>query len=440
MQLLERIFKLRENGTSVKIELIAGLTTFMTMAYILIVSPNILSATGMDKGALITATALSAAFATFLMAFLANLPFALAPGMGINAFFAYGICLGMGYSWQVALTAVLVEGIIFIALTALNVREALIDAIPDSMKKAITVGIGLFITLIGLVSTGIVKTGMSHVGEGKLSGIVVTLGDLKAPGPIIALVGLVVMGALMQKKVKGAVLFGILASTVLGIPFGVTDISGGIFGMPASIAPIMFKFDFTKLLSIDMAIILFTLLFVDMFDTIGTLVGVTMKAGMMTKDGKVPRAKQALFADAVGTTAGAFLGTSTVTSYIESATGVQAGGRTGLTSFTVGVLFLVALIFTPLFLIIPASATGPALIMVGLFMLSPIKDIDLDDYTEALPAFITMVLMPLTYSIANGIALGMLTYLALKILTGKYKEPSILSYLLGLLFIIKFAI
>lgn len=438
MNLLERIFKLTENRTTVRTELIAGLTTFMTMAYILIVSPSILAKTGMDQGALITATAVSAAVATFMMGFLANLPFALAPGMGINAFFAFGICLGMGYSWQVALTAVLIEGVIFVALTGLSIREALIDSIPHNIKCAITVGIGLFITLIGLVSGGIVKTGMNHIGDGKLDGIVVTLGNLKDPAPLIAIAGLLIMAALMYKQVKGALLYGILGATLVSIPLGVTSLPSSIFGMPASLEPIAFKFDFSKLLSFDMAIILFTLLFVDMFDTVGTLVGVSMKAKMMTPDGKVPRVKRALFADAFGTVFGACVGTSTVTSYIESATGVQAGGRTGLTAVTVGVLFLLALVLTPLFLVIPAAATAPALIMVGLFMLSPIKDIDFEDFTEALPAFVTMIMMPFTYSIANGIALGVLAYVILKLITGQYKKVSWMTYVLGCLFVLKF--
>ncbi len=438
MNFLETFFKLKENRTSVKTELIAGLTTFMTMAYILIVSPSILAKTGMDQGALITATAISSAVATLMMGLLANLPFALAPGMGINAFFAFGICLGMGYSWQVALTAVLIEGLIFIALTGMKVREALIDAIPHNIKCGITVGIGFFITLIGLVSAGIVKTGMNHIGDGKLDGIVVTLGNLKEPAPLIAIAGLLIMGALMYKQVKGALLYGILGATLISIPFGVTSFPTSIIGMPASLEPIALKFDFSKLLSFDMAIILFTLLFVDMFDTVGTLVGVTMKAGMLTPDGKVPRVKRALFSDAFGTVFGAMVGTSTVTSYIESATGVQAGGRTGLTAVTVSFLFILALIFTPLFLIIPAAATAPALIMVGLFMLSPIKDMNLDDFTEALPGFVTLIMMPFTYSIANGIALGVLAYIILKLITGQFKKVSWMTYLLGCLFVLKF--
>ncbi len=440
MSVLNKIFKLEANKTNVKTEMIAGITTFMTMAYILIVSPMILSKTGMDQGALITATALSAAFATFLMAFLANLPFALAPGMGINAFFAYGICMGMGYSWQVALTAVFVEGVLFILLTACNIREALIDAIPHNIKCAISVGIGLFISLIGLASSGLVKTGMKHVGDDKLDGILVTLGSLKEPSAIVAICGLLITGVLLNRKVKGALLYGIIAATVIGIPLGVSKFPESVVSLPHSLGEIAFKLDFSRLWSLDMAIILFTLLFVDMFDTVGTLVGVTMKAKMLTPEGKVPRAKRAFFADAFGTTFGALLGTSTVTSYVESAAGVAEGGRTGLTSVVVGLLFLVSLLFTPLFLIIPAAATAPALIMVGLFMISSIKEIDFKDFTEAIPAFLTIILMPLSYSIANGIAIGMLSYVGIKILSGRFRDPSWITYILGIVFVIKFII
>jgi AGZA family xanthine/uracil permease-like MFS transporter len=429
---MKRFFKLEENNTSVKTEVLAGITTFMTMAYILAVNPSILSATGMDKNALFTATALAALVATLVMAFVARLPFALAPGMGLNAFFAFTVVLGMGYSWQFALTAVFLEGIIFLLLTAFNIRELIVNAIPLSLKHAVSAGIGLFIAFIGLQGAGVIINN---------DAVLVGLGDMGSPSVLIALFGVLLTGVLLALKVKGALLIGIFSATVAGIPFGVTQLPDGhLVSLPPSVEPIFWKFDFSQVFTIDMLIVLFTFLFVDMFDTVGTLVGVSSKANMLTPDGKVPRAKQALFADAIGTTFGAMLGTSTVTTYVESASGVAEGGRTGLTSLTTAGLFFIALFFAPLFIMIPGAATAPALILVGLFMLSPIMKIDLEDFTESIPAFMTIIMMPLTYSIAEGIVFGMLAYVLLKLLTGKHKEISPIMYILAVLFIFKFII
>lgn len=429
---MQNFFKLKENNTTVKTEILAGITTFMTMAYILAVNPSILSATGMDKNALFTATALSALVATLVMALVARLPFALAPGMGLNAFFAFTVVLGMGYTWQFALTAVFLEGIIFLILTAFNIRELIVNAIPLSMKHAVSAGIGLFIAFIGLQSAGVIVNN---------DAVLVGLGDMGSPSVLIALFGVLLTGVLLALRVKGALLIGIFAATIAGIPFGVTHLpEGNLVSLPPSIEPIFFKFDFHQIFTIDMLIVLFTFLFVDMFDTVGTLVGVSSKADMLTEDGKVPRAKQALFADAVGTTFGAILGTSTVTTYVESASGVAEGGRTGLTALTTAGLFFIALFFAPLFIMIPGAATAPALILVGLFMLSPIMKINMDDFTESIPAFLTIIMMPLTYSIAEGIVFGMLAYVLLKLLTGKHKEISVIMYILAVLFVIKFII
>ncbi len=438
--MFEKLFKLKEHKTNVRTELMAGVTTFMTMAYILIVNPNILSATGMDAGAVFTATALSAVVGTLVMALAANLPFALAPGMGLNAFFAYTVVLKLGYSWEFALTAVLLEGIIFIALSFLNVREAIINAIPMSLKHAISVGIGLFITLIGLVNAGIVETGKFHIGEDKLDGLVIQLGDITKAAPLVAMIGIIIIAVLLSKNVKGALLIGIIVSTLIGIPLGVTNLDALKFDslMPPSLSPILFKFELEHIFTMDMFIVLLTFLFVDMFDTVGTLVGVSSKAGLLDKDGKVPKAKQALLADAIGTTFGACIGTSTVTTYVESASGVAEGGRTGLTALSTAALFFLSLFLAPLFLVVPSAATAPALVIVGLFMLTPITKIDFNDYTESLPAFLTMVMMPLSYSIADGIIFGIVSYVSIKVLAGRYKDVPILAYVLALLFVLKF--
>ncbi len=428
--IFEKFFKLKENKTNVRTEVIAGITTFMTMAYILAVNPDILSAAGMDKNALFSATAISAVIGTLVMALVAKLPFALAPGMGLNAFFAFSVVLGMGYSWQFALTAVLLEGLIFIVLTAFNIREMIVNSIPKNLKFAISAGIGLFIAFIGLKNAGVIVNNDAT--------LVSLVSEMSTNTVSIALIGILVTGVLLALKVKGALLIGIFVSTIVGIPMGVTKMPEHIVSAPPSLEPIMFKFDFSNIFSKDMLIVLFTFLFVDMFDTVGTLVGVTSKAGMLTEDGKVPRVKSALFADAIGTTCGALLGTSTVTTYVESASGVAEGGRTGLTALTTAGMFFLALFFSPLFLMIPAAATAPALFIVGLFMLSPVKNIDLDDITEALPAFFTIIMMPLTYSIADGIIFGMLSYVLLKLLTWNTKDISLMMYGLAVLFLIKF--
>ncbi len=424
---MEKIFKLSEHKTNVRTEVLAGVTTFLTMAYILIVNPLILSDAGMDFGAVFTATALSAAIATIVMAFLANLPFALAPGMGLNAFFAYTVVIGMGYSWQQALTAVFIEGIIFILLTAFNIREAIVNSIPSNVKKAISVGIGLFIAFIGLQNAGIVVGGAT----------LVELGDITSKGPaLVAMIGLVITSVLVAYKVRGALLIGIVATAIVGIPLGVTTWAGGSF-LPPSLKPTFFKFDFTNLISIDMIVIIFTFLFVDMFDTVGTLIGCATKAEIIEADGSIPRCKEALFADAIGTTVGAMLGTSTVTTYVESSAGVTEGGKTGLTSFVVAILFLISLFLAPLFISIPGAATAPTLILVGLFMITPVKDIDFEDGTESIPAFLTILFMVTTYSIANGIMFGALSWIILKILTRKFKEITPMMVIIALLLFIK---
>lgn len=433
MEFIAKFFKLQENKTTVRTEIIAGITTFMTMAYILAVNPDILSAAGMDKGAVFTATAIASLIATLVMALYAKLPFALAPGMGLNAFFAFTVVLGMGHSWQFALTAVFLEGLVFIALTAFNIREMIVNSIPNNMKHAISVGIGLFIAFIGLKNAGIVVSSPATF---------VTLGNLtdvtNNAGAIVALLALVITGALLALRVKGALLIGILLGTIIGIPFGVTHLPSSLEVTPPSLSPIFMKFEWSQIMSIDMLVVVFTFLFVDMFDTVGTLIGVSSKANMLDKEGRVPRVKQALMADAIGTTAGAILGTSTVTTYVESAAGVSEGGRTGLTSLTVAVLFFFALFLSPVFLMIPGAATAPALILVGAMMMTPIKNIDFDDFTESIPVFLTIIIMPLTYSISEGILFGVLSFVILKILTGKFKDISVVTAVLAVLFLLKF--
>lgn len=423
---MEKFFKLKENNTDAKTEFIAGLTTFMTMAYILIVNPSILSAAGMDQGAVFTATALSAVIATLIMGLYAKLPFAQAPGMGLNAFFAYTIVIQMGYSFEFALTAVLLEGIIFILLTIFNVREAIVDSIPKGIKNAISVGIGLLIALIGLEGAGIVV----HTDGG----------TIVSGSGLLAIIGLLITSVLIAKNVKGALFIGMIITAIIGIPMGITPMPSKIISMPPSIAPTFFKFDFHNIFSLDMVIALFTLLFMDMFDTIGTLVGVATKAKMLDKDGKVPNIKKALFSDAVGTTLGACLGTSTVSTFVESASGVAEGGRTGLTAVSTAFMFFLALFFAPLFAVITPAVTASALVLVGLFMIEPIKEIDLHDFTEAIPAFLTIIMMPFAYSISDGIVFGVISYIILKLFTGKRKEISLTTVILGLVFLLKFLI
>lgn len=425
---MEKFFKLKENGTNVKSEIIAGITTFMTMAYILAVNPSILSATGMDKGAVFTATVVSSIVATLIMGLLANLPFALAPGMGLNAFFAYTVVLGMGYSWQTALTAVFIEGIIFLVLTIFNVREAIVNSIPLNMKRAISVGIGLFIAFIGLQNSKIIINNDATL---------ISLGDITSGSPLLAIIGLLITSLLLAYNVKGAILIGILLTTLIGIPMGITQLSPYASFAPPSLEPVAFKLDFANILHPNMFIVLFTFLFVDMFDTVGTLVGVCTKANMLTKGGEVPRCKQALFADAVGTIFGACMGTSTVTTYVESASGVAEGGKTGLTAVVVSILFTISLFLSHIFLSIPSAATAPALIIVGLFMMTPILEIDLTDYTEAIPSFVCIIFMPFAYSIAEGITFGILAFTLLKLLTGRTKEITLFTWILAALLVIK---
>lgn len=427
--MLEKFFNLSANKTTIKTEILAGITTFMTMAYILAVNPAILGDAGMDKGAVFTATALSAVVATLVMALVARLPFALAPGMGLNAFFAYTVVITMGYSWQFALTAVFLEGIIFIILTAFNIREMIVNAIPSNIRYAISVGIGLFIAFIGLSNAKIIVDSPATL---------VSLGNMSDPGVILALSGIVIIGLLLAFRVKGALLIGILVTTLIGIPLGITHLpEGSYIDTPPSVAPIFFQFEFNQIFTVDMLIVLFTFLFVDMFDTIGTLIGVSTKADMLDEKGNIPRVKQALFADAIGTFFGAIMGTSTVTTYVESASGVSEGGRTGLTALSTAVMFALALIFAPVFLMIPASALAPVLVVVGLFMMSPVMKLNLEDYTEAIPAFLTIILMPLAYSIADGIIFGLLAFVVLKLFSGKGKQMSALMYILAILFVLK---
>lgn len=425
---MEKFFKLKENGTNVKSEIIAGITTFMTMAYILAVNPSVLSATGMDKGAVFTATVVSSIVATLIMGLLANLPFALAPGMGLNAFFAYTVVLGMGYSWQTALTAVFIEGIIFLVLTIFNVREAIVNSIPLNMKRAISVGIGLFIAFIGLQNSKIIINNDATL---------ISLGDITSGSPLLAIIGLLITSLLLAYNVKGAILIGILLTTLIGVPMGITQLSPYASFAPPSLEPVAFKLDFANIFHPNMFIVLFTFLFVDMFDTVGTLVGVCTKANMLTKSGEVPRCKQALFADAVGTIFGACMGTSTVTTYVESASGVAEGGKTGLTAVVAAVLFTISLFLSHIFLSIPSAATAPALIIVGLFMMTPILEIDLTDYTEAIPSFVCIIFMPFAYSIAEGITFGILAFTLLKLLTGRTKEITLFTWILSALLLIK---
>ena len=453
---LDKIFHLKENHTDVKTEVMAGITTFMTMAYILAVNPNILSASGMDRGSVFTATALSAFIATCLMALLSNYPFVLAPGMGLNAYFTYTVVLGMGYTWQQALAAVFAEGIIFILLSLTNVREAIFNSIPMNLKHAVSVGIGLFIAFIGLQNAKIVVGNAStlvsifsfksSVAEGTFSSQGITV--------LLALIGILVTAVLLAKDVKGSILWGILITWVLGIICQLThlyvpnadigyysllpDFSNGI-SVP-SMAPTFMKMDFSIVFSLDFVVIMFAFLFVDMFDTLGTLIGVASKADMLDKDGKLPKIKGALLSDAVGTTVGAVCGTSTVTTFVESASGVAEGGRTGLTSIVAGILFALSLLLSPIFLAIPSFATAPALIVVGYLMLTSVTKIDFSDMTEAIPCFIAIIAMPFMYSISEGISMGVISYVVINLITGKAKEKkiSVLMYVLAILFVLKY--
>lgn len=428
MKILEKLFGFNPRETRVRTEILAGITTFLTMAYILAVNPNILSATGMDKGALFTTTVVASAFATLLMAVYAKLPFGLAPGMGLNAFFAYTVCLTLGYTWQFALTAVLLEGIIFILLTVTNLREKIVDALPLTLRNAIGAGIGLFIAFIGLQNAGIIVNNDATL---------LSLGDITSGSALLGIIGLLVTSILLIKKVRGALLIGILLTTIIGIPMGQTHLDG-VFSTPPSMAPIFCQFQWEHIFTKEMVIVVFTFLFVDMFDTIGTLVGVTTKAGMVTKDGKIPHLKQAFLVDAVGTTAGAVLGTSTITTFVESASGVGEGGRSGLTAFVTAVCFLLALFLAPFFLAVPGAATAPVLILVGLMMMSSVKKVDFMDYSEAIPAFICIIFMPLAYSISDGIVLGMISYVLINLLCGHTRKLTPAMYILAVIFVFKF--
>ena len=427
--MLTKLFGFNPKEHRVKTEILAGVTTFLTMAYILAVNPNILGDTGMDKGALFTTTVVISAAATILMAVYAKLPFALAPGMGLNAFFAYTVCAILGYSWQFALTAVFLEGIIFILLTVTNLREKIVYIIPDTLKDSISVGIGLFIAFIGLKSAGVVIHNDATL---------VCMGDLTSGSALVCIIGIIVSALLLVKKVTGAFMLGIIITTIAGIPLGVTHI-GEVISTPPSIEPIFCKFEWSQIFTQEMVVIVFTLLFVDLFNTIGTIIGVTSRAGMM-KNGKIPRLKQAFMVDAIATTGGAVMGTSTVTTFVESAAGVEVGGRTGLTAFTTGVCFLLAIFFAPLFLAIPSAATAPVLILVGVMMMSSVMKINFSDYSEAIPAFICMMMMPLCYSIPDGIVLGVLSYTIINLLAGNFKKLTIGTYILSAFFILKFFI
>ena len=427
--MLKKLFGFDPAKNSIRTEVLAGITTFLTMSYILAVNPAMFSLLdGMNAGSVFTATALAAVIGSLVMALFAKMPFGLAPGMGLNAFFVYTVCMGMGYSWQFALTAVLIEGFIFILLTITNLREAIVNAIPASLKNAIGAGIGLFIAFIGLQNAGIIANNDATL---------VSLGEVTSGAPLLAIIGLAITGVLVVKNVPGALLVGILITTVIGIPMGLTNFTG-VVSMPHSVSDIFCKFEWSQVWSLDMLVVVFTFLFIDMFDTIGTLVGVCTKANMLTPEGKIPRVKQAFMADAIATTAGACLGTSTTTTYVESAAGVAQGGRTGLTAFVIACCFAVALFFSPLFLSIPSAAIAAVLIIVGLFMLEPIKNIPLNDYAEAIPAFVCLILMPLAYSISDGILIGMIAYVVLNVLCGNFKRITPTMYILAVMFILKY--
>lgn len=427
--MLNKLFGFDSKKHNIRTEIVAGITTFLTMSYILAVNPSMFGLLeGMPAGAVFTTTALAAIIGTLAMAFLAKLPFGLAPGMGLNAFFVFTVCMGMGYSWQFALTAVFIEGILFIIMTITNIREAIVNAIPKNLRYAIGGGIGLFIAFIGMQNAGIIVNDDATL---------IALGDITSGTALLALIGLVITGVLYALNVKGAMLIGILVTTVIGIPMGITEFKG-IVSTPESIAPIFCKFEWHNIFTLDMLVIVFTFLFIDLFDTVGTLVGVSTKAKMVDENGRIPNLKQAFMADAIATTAGAMLGTSTTTTYVESAAGVAQGGRTGLTAFSIACCFAIALFFSPLFLSVPVAATAPVLILVGMLMMEPVRNIDFDDATEAIPAFITLAMMPLAYSISAGIMLGMISYVIINICCGKFKKLTPAMYILAVLFILKY--
>ena len=427
--MLTKLFGFDSKQTTVRTEVLAGITTFLTMSYILAVNPAMFSELeGMPIGAVFTSTALAAIVGCLAMAFWGKLPFGLAPGMGLNAFFVYTVCMGMGYSWQFALTAVFIEGLLFILMTITNIREAIVNAIPITLRYAIGGGIGLFIAFIGLQNGGVIVDDPATL---------ITLGDVTSGTALLSLIGLFITGFLYAKNVRGAMLIGILVTTIIGIPMGITEFKG-VLSTPESIAPIFCKFEWHNIFSLDMLVVVFTFLFIDMFDTVGTLIGVCTKAMMVDGNGRVMRIKEAFMADAIATTIGAMLGTSTTTTYVESASGVAQGGRSGLTAFAIACCFVITLFFSPLFLSIPAAATAPVLVIVGLLMLEPINRIDFGNYSESIPAFVCIITMPLAYSISDGILLGMISYVILNLLCGNYKKITPTMYILAVLFILKY--
>lgn len=419
-----------EASMNLKTEFVAGATTFLTMSYVLAVNPAVLSSTGMDKGALFTATAIASAIATLLLAFMAKLPFAQAPSMGLNAFFAYTMCQAMGYTWQQSLAIMLIEGVVFLIITFFNVREMILNSIPETLRYAISAGIGMFIAFIGLKNAGIIVA---------KEGTFVGLGEFTGPC-LLGIFAILLSGILMARNIKGALFWSIIITTIVGIPLGVTEVPDKWLpvSMPQDISPVFCKFDFAGILNLKTALVVFSLLIVNIFDTIGTLMGLADKTGIVRPDGSIPRVKEAMMSDAIGTTCGAFLGSSTITTYVESASGIAEGGKSGVTSFTVGVLFLIALFLSPIFLLIPSAATSGALVMVGVLMLDSIKSINLKDLSDSFPAFITMITMVLTYSIADGICLGILSYVIIKLFTGNYKQLNPTLCVLSILFILNF--
>ncbi|MDB8802946.1 NCS2 family permease [Romboutsia sp. 1001216sp1] len=433
VNVLENIFKLSENNSNVKTEVLAGITTFMTIAYILVVNPTILGQAGMDKGAVFTATAIASAIGCLIMGLLANYPIILAPSMGINAFFTYTVVLGMGYSWQFALCAMFIEGIIFVLLTVTNIREKIIECMPDVLKHAITAGIGLFITFIGFVNAGIIQQG----------GAIISLGNVKSPTVILSIVGLIIAATLLIRKVNGAFLISIIITSIIGMIFAIVPMPQGVIDVPPSIQPVFMKvFEVGKsdIFSLDMLVIVLTLLFVNMFDSIGFLLGIADRANLIDENGNMPGVKKALLAESVSTTISSVLGTSTLATTVESGAGIAVGGRTGLTAIVTAILFFISLFFAPLFTSIPAQATAPVLILVGFMMASSIIRINFDDLTDAIPAFITFIVMPLSYSVADGIMFGIISYTVLKLLSGKKDEAKTSLIILSIVFILKFAL
>lgn len=429
---LEKFFKLSKNNTNVKTEVLAGVTTFMTIAYILVVNPSILGQAGMDKGAVFTATAIASGIGCFVMGLLANYPIILAPSMGINAFFTYTVVLGMGYTWQFALCAMFIEGVIFVLLTVTNVREKIIECMPEVLKHAITAGIGLFITFIGLVNAGIVQQG----------GAIISLGNIKSPVVLLAIIGLMIAATLLIKNVNGAFLISIIITSAIGMIFTIVPMPTGIIDLPPSIQPVFMKvFDVSRsqIFSLDMLVIVLTLLFVNMFDSIGFLLGIAQRANLLDENGNMPNVKKALLAESISTTSASVLGTSTLATTVESGSGIAVGGRTGLTACVTGILFFISLFFAPLFVSIPAQATAPILILVGFLMASSILKINFEDFTDAIPAFITFIMMPLSYSVADGIMFGIISYTFLKLISGKKEETKISLLVLSIIFILKFA-